>query len=200
MANNGKLHSNPEDCIKHLIENLLGVEGSQREGLEETPKRYINAMQYLTSGYTDNPKEFLKSFEDGQGAPDSLVFQGGVQLYSLCEHHLLPFFGVAHIGYIPRNKIIGLSKISRVADMFSRRFQVQERLTTQIASYLEDYLDAKAVGVVLRCRHMCMEMRGVRKPGTITYTSSLHGDFKDEPEARAEFMQFVALADRDARV
>jgi GTP cyclohydrolase I len=190
-----RTHSNAEDCIAHLIENLVGPTSAKREGLLETPKRYIAAMQALTAGYSARPETFLKTFEDGAEGYDQLVFQGQIQLYSLCEHHMLPFFGVAHIGYIPDKKIIGLSKIARVVDMFAQRFQVQERLTRQVMTFLESYLQPKAVGVVIRCRHMCMEMRGVQKPGTITYTSALEGDFKYEPEARAEFMKFVGMAD-----
>lgn len=191
-------HDNACDCVKHLIENLAGLNVSPSMG--ETPARYVAAMQTLTQGYEVDPKLFLKVFEDGAEGYNGLVFQGQIQLYSLCEHHMLPFFGVAHVGYIPNGKIIGLSKIARIVNMFSQRFQVQERLTRQIAQALDEHLQPKAVGVVLRCRHMCIEMRGVQKPGTITYTSQLSGDFLDEPEARAEFLKFVEMADKDVRI
>jgi GTP cyclohydrolase I len=113
----------------------------------------------------------------------------------MCEHHLAPFFGVAHIGYIPDGRVVGLSKLSRVVDIFARRLQTQERLTAQIAAALEEGLKPKAVGVVLRCRHLCMESRGVQKPGTITYSSALRGGFKSHGAARSEFMTMVRLAD-----
>lgn len=185
----------PEVCVAHLMEDLLGSEMSARPGLVETPGRYVRAMQSLTQGYQVDPTTFLKAFEDGAEGYTGLVFQGQIQLYSLCEHHMLPFFGVAHVGYIPKGRIIGLSKIARIVNMYAQRLQVQERLTREIANALDRYLEPVAVGVVLRCRHMCIEMRGVQKPGTITYTSHLDGAFMEEPEARAEFMKFVEMAD-----
>lgn len=186
--------------VRELLEGVVGSVRLDREGMHETPQRYVKALQFLTSGYHIKPVDVLKQFTDGAQSYNGLVFQGQIQVYSLCEHHLLPFFGVAHVGYIPDGKIVGLSKISRVVDLFSRRFQVQERLTTEIADCLRETLKPQAVGVVLRCRHMCMEMRGVQKPGTITYTSSLFGDFLLEPETRAEFMEFVKMADADLHI
>lgn len=186
---------NYEEYITRLIEKLMGPGFASRPGMQETPARYLKAMQSLTQGYHIDSSTFLKAFEDGAEGYNGLVFQGQIQLYSLCEHHMLPFFGVAHVGYIPKGKIIGLSKIARIVNMFAQRLQVQERLTRQVADALEAYLEPAAVGVVIRCRHMCIEMRGVQKPGTITYTSHLSGDFLNEPEARAEFMKFVAMAD-----
>jgi len=195
------LRARVEQSVKDVILGLTdnGPSGL-RPGMAETPARYVKAMETLTSGYGVDASSFLKSFKDGAEGYGGLVFQGQIQLYSLCEHHMLPFFGVAHVGYIPDGKIIGLSKIARLVNMFAQRFQVQERLTRQIAQALEEYLDPKAVGVVLRCRHMCIEMRGVQKPGTITYTSHLEGDFLHEPEARAEFLKFVEMADKDVRI
>ena len=166
-----------------------------REGLRETPDRVAQAFKFWTSGYNKDPKDVLKTFEDGASVYDELVFQGGIQIHSLCEHHIAPFFGVAHIGYIPNGKIVGLSKLARLAEIFARRLQVQERLTCQIAQALEEHLDPLGVGVVLRCRHLCMESRGIQKSGTITYTSALLGAFKKETSARDEFLKFVALAD-----
>lgn len=183
------------DSIHDLIKSLIGEERAARPGMAETPHRYIRAMHALTSGYNIDPQSFMKIFEDGAEGYNGLVFQGQIQLYSMCEHHMLPFFGVAHVGYIPKGRVIGLSKIARIVNMFAQRFQVQERLTREIAESLMEHLDPRAVGVVIRCRHMCMEMRGVQKPGTITYTSHLQGDFLNEPEARAEFMKFVEMAD-----
>ena len=189
-----------ERSVSEMIRGLVGEERASRPGISETPGRYVKAMQSLTQGYAVQPSTFLKSFEDGAEDYKGLVFQGQIQLYSLCEHHMLPFFGVAHVGYIPDGKIIGLSKIARIVNMFSQRLQVQERLTRQVAESLNHYLKPRAVGVVLRCRHMCIEMRGVQKPGTITYTSHLMGDFMNEPEARAEFMQFVKMADEGLHI
>src|SRR3990172_7267743 len=191
----GTPHVLGSDCIENFMERLVGPDEMRRAGLSETPARYMKAMQSLTQGYHIDPTTFLKAFEDGAEGYNGLVFQGQIQLYSLFDHHILPFFGVAHVGYIPRGKIIGLSKIARIVNMFAQRFQVQERLTRQVADALDEYLQPAAVGVVIRCRHMCMEMRGVQKSGTVTYTSHLSGDFLNEPEARAEFMKFVEMAD-----
>ena len=182
--------------VRTLLNHFDG-EGD-REGTRETPARYVKAMEFWTSGYQQEPEEVLKQFDDGAQSYDEMVFQGGIPIYSLCEHHLTPFFGIAHIGYIPQGKIVGLSKLSRLADIFARRFQVQERLTCQIASALNEHLSPLGVGVVLRCRHLCMESRGVQKTGTITYTSALHGVFKDKAPAREEFLRFVCLADARA--
>lgn len=197
-------HSDPESGIANLIEQLVGEQNAERQGLAETPKRYMAALQALVAGYHTKPEDFMKTFEDGSEGYEGIVFQGRIQVYSLCEHHMLPFFGVAHVGYIPRpwskhtkrGGIIGLSKIARIVDMFARRLQVQERLTRQIAGFIDEALDAQGVGVVLRCRHMCMEMRGVQKPNTVTYTSTLLGDFLQEGPARSEFMSFVTMADQ----
>lgn len=167
-----------------------------REGLRETPVRVTKAWQYWTSGYYQDPAEILKTFEDGAKNYDEMVFQGNIPVYSHCEHHLAPFFGVAHIGYIPKQRIVGLSKISRLVDVFAHRLQVQERLTTQIADSLFQCLEPLGVGVVVRCRHLCMESRGIRRHGTVTYTSSLLGVFRQE--AKSEFMRFVERADADA--
>lgn len=187
-----------ERSISTLLE-FLG-ENSDREGLRETPTRFLTAWRFWTSGYQLDAATILKQFEDGAQNYDQLVFQGAIPLYSHCEHHLAPFFGVAHIGYIPRERIVGLSKLARLVDVFARRLQVQERLTTQVAQALMDHLKPRAAGVVLRCRHMCMESRGVQKTGTITYTSALLGEFRTEAETRAEFLRFVQQADAQTRV
>ena len=159
----------------------------------ETPRRMESTLRYLTAGYIRTPEKVLKVFEEP--SCDEMVFQGNIAVYSLCEHHILPFFGVAHVAYIPDKKIVGLSKIARVIEILSRRFQVQERLTAEIADTLYNHLNARGAGVVLRCRHMCMEMRGIKKPGTITYTSALRGCVKISGDAREEFMSFVQMAD-----
>ena len=162
-----------------------------REGLAETPERVSRAWAEWTSGYGVDPATVLKSFVDGSEKYDELVFQGGIVFHSHCEHHLAPFFGVAHIGYIPDGRVVGLSKLSRLVDVFARRLQVQERLTVQIAGALQEVLKPKAVGVVMQARHLCMESRGISRAGTLTTTSALLGQFRDEPEARAEFMSMV---------
>lgn len=162
-----------------------------REGLQETPERAAKAWEYWTSGYDVDPASVLKTFDDGSESYDAMVFQGNIACFSTCEHHLAPFFGVAHIGYIPGSRIVGLSKLARLVEVFSRRLQVQERITSQVANALEKHLDPKGVGVVLQCRHMCMESRGIQKIGTVTTTSCLHGAIRDEPETRAEFMTMV---------
>ena len=179
-----------------LFRNFLDQigEDGDREGLRETPARAASAWAEWTSGYGQDPAAVLKTFKDGSENYDELVFQGNIQTYSHCEHHLAPFFGVAHIGYIPRGKVVGLSKLARLVEIFARRLQVQERLTVQIANALNDALKPRAVGVVLQCRHLCMESRGIRHVGSATTTSALHGAFRDEPEARAEFMSMVHTA------
>ena len=188
------------DAFGHLIiERLLAWVGEdpKREGLLETPSRAIQAWDFWTSGYGVDPLSVLKTFEDGAGAHDDMVFQGNISVYSHCEHHLAPFFGVAHIGYIPNGRVVGLSKLARVTEVFARRLQTQERLTREICDALKAGLNPQAVGVVLRCRHLCIESRGVAKAGTITYTSALEGGFFDHGPARAEFLQFVARADAE---
>lgn len=175
-----------------LLEAIGEVPG--REGLLQTPDRVSRAWSHWTSGYTDDPTKVLKCFEDGAQGCDEMVFQGKIPFYSHCEHHLAPFFGLAHIAYIPNGRIVGLSKLSRVTDIFARRLQVQERLCNQIATAINEALQPLGVGVVLQARHMCMESRGVQRTGTITVTSALRGNFKEAPEVRAEFMTFVQSA------
>lgn len=166
-------------------------EDPARQGLRETPERFLSAWREWSWGYHQDPKEILKTFEDGADKVDELVLVRDIPVYSHCEHHLAPFFGVAHVAYIPSGRIIGLSKIPRVVQVFARRLQVQERLTQQIAHAIKDALAPKGVGVVIECRHLCMESRGIRVPGATTITSCLLGVLKDEPAARAEFMGLV---------
>lgn len=178
-----------------MILRLLERTGAtMRPGLQDTPARFLAALDFMTSGYGHNPLEVLKTFEDGAEGVDQMVFQAAIPFFSLCEHHLSPFFGYAHLAYIPVRKIVGLSKLARLVEIFGRRLQVQERLCNQIASSLDEHLKPKGVGVVLQARHMCMESRGVQKIGTVTMTSALRGVIKDEPPARAEFMSFVQTA------
>jgi GTP cyclohydrolase I len=179
------------ELLSQAASTLITLSGDlvERDGLRDTPRRFAEAFSFLTSGTTKRVEDVLTTF-DSQGA-DELVFQGSIPVWSLCEHHLLPFFGVAHIGYIPNGRIIGLSKFARIVDVFARRLQVQERLTAQIADALAKHLTPQGVGVVLKCRHACMEARGIKQAGTVTMTSALRGCIKDEAEARAEFFALV---------
>lgn len=162
-----------------------------REGLQETPTRFLKAWSFWCGGYQTDPKEVLKTFADGADNYGGMIVQTDIPVYSTCEHHLAPFFGVAHIGYIPNGRVVGLSKLSRLVDVFARRLQVQERLTTQIAETFDAIVKPQAVGVVIQCRHMCMESRGIQRQGALTTTSALLGKFMVEPETRAEFLKFL---------
>jgi GTP cyclohydrolase IA len=180
-----KLH----DALRSLLR--AGGEDPGREGLLETPARFLRAWQEWTSGYAENPAEILKTFDDGASAYDEMVLVRDIPVYSLCEHHLAPFFGIAHVGYLPRGRIVGLSKLNRLVGAFSRRLQVQERLTTQIADTLFEALAPYGVAVMLECRHMCMESRGIRQPGAATVTSAMRGHLKDDAKSRAEFLAII---------
>jgi len=180
-----------EEAAKLLI-NAIPEE--RREGLRETPRRFADAWIHYTSGYGVDPATVLKMFEDGAEDCDQMVVQGPISLWSLCEHHMAPFFGAAYIAYIPNKRIVGLSKMVRLLDIFARRLQVQERLTNQIANAIDEILEPTGVGVILRCRHTCMEMRGVERIGSITTTSALRGAILHEPDARSEFLEFVKLS------
>ncbi|MEM7400780.1 MAG: GTP cyclohydrolase I FolE [Pseudomonadota bacterium] len=177
-----------EDHVRSML-HLIG-ENPDREGLLDTPKRVAKAMHFLTGGYQLGVQDVVKNalFEE---QCEEMVIVKDVEFYSLCEHHMLPFFGRAHVGYLPKNKVIGLSKIARVTDVFARRLQVQERLTTQIATGLMDVLDAHGVAVVLEASHFCMVMRGVQKQNSKTVTSSMLGAFRDDSRSRSEFMEHI---------
>lgn len=185
------------DAMHKTIRGLitLGGDDPDRPGLRDTPKRFVKAWAHWTSGYDTDPLAMLTQFEDGATDYDQMVLQGAIPFWSLCEHHLAPFFGVAHIGYLPNGRIVGLSKILRLVDVFARRLQVQERMATQIADAMMEGLHAHGVGVVLRCRHSCIESRGVQKSGSTTTTSALRGSIKEHAGARTEFLQFVRTAD-----
>ncbi|QAY02045.1 GTP cyclohydrolase type I [Vibrio phage vB_VpS_CA8] len=159
-----------------------------REGIQETPKRVAKAFAKWFGGYGMDAGSILKTFEDGAEGADSMVAVVDIPFYSKCEHHMADIIGVATVAYIPNGKIVGLSKLSRLVDMYARRLQVQERLTTQIADALVEHLDPIGVGVKIRARHMCMESRGVCQQGHHTVTTALRGAIKTEPETRAEFM------------
>lgn len=166
-------------------------EDPTREGLRETPARFLKAWKFWTKGYREKVEDIMKVFEDGAEGCDEMIVVKDIPIYSHCEHHLAMIIGTATVAYIPNGKILGLSKIARVVEVFARRLQVQERLTNQIAEALQTHLDPKGVAVSITARHMCMESRGVEKPGAATVTQALRGVFKTDPAARAEFMGLV---------
>ena len=176
-----------------MVRDLLSYIGEDpdREGLLETPARFLKAWAEYTRGYREKPEDILKSFEDGAERVDEMVIVRDIPVYSLCEHHLAPFFGRAYVGYVPDKRILGLSKISRLVEVFGRRLQVQERLTNQIADALDENLQPLGVAVVIECRHMCMESRGVRHTGTSTVTSALRGSIKANADTRREFLSLI---------
>ena len=176
-----------------MVRDLLTYIGEDpaREGLLETPNRFLKAWREYTRGYLEKPEDVLKSFEDGAERVDEMVIVRDIPVYSLCEHHLAPFFGKAYVGCIPDQRILGLSKISRLVEVFARRLQVQERLTNQIADALDTHLQPLGVAVVIECRHMCMESRGVRHTGTATVTSALRGIIKKDADSRREFLSLI---------
>ncbi|MFB3049416.1 MAG: GTP cyclohydrolase I FolE, partial [Acidimicrobiia bacterium] len=166
-------------------------EDPDREGLDRTPLRVAKALDYLTSGYSTSVEEVVNdAIFDAEGA-EEMVLVRDIEFYSMCEHHMLPFFGTAAVAYLPKGKIIGLSKIARVLDVFARRLQLQERLTNQVAGALEDILDPHGVAVVLEGRHLCMMMRGVQKQESAMITSAMRGTFKDNPRTRSEFLELI---------
>ncbi len=167
---------------------LLG-EDPQREGLLKTPERVAKSMQYLTQGYQIDPKAILNSAKFHEEVSEMVIVKD-IELFSLCEHHMLPFFGKAHVAYIPNGWITGLSKIARVVDTFSRRLQVQERLTTQILNVIKETLDPLGVAVVIEASHLCMMMRGVQKQNSVTTTSAFWGEF-EKNESRSEFIRLI---------
>ncbi len=177
-----------EDLIFKLLETL--GEDPKREGLFHTPKRVSASLKYLTSGYLENPIDVLKKAIFNEEY-DEMVIVRDIEMFSLCEHHLLPFFGKCHIAYIPNKKIVGLSKIARVVNIYARRLQVQERLTQQIANTIEEVLQPKGVAVVIEALHLCMVMRGVEKQNPHIITSSMLGLFRKNRSTRMEFMNLI---------
>ena len=179
------------DNIKSNYENILNLvgENKDREGLLKTPERAAKAISFLTEGYDKNPHKILQSAMFKESYSEMVIVKD-IELYSLCEHHLLPFFGKAHIAYIPNGHIVGLSKLPRVVDVFSRRLQVQERLTEQILDCINDTLSPKGVAVVIEASHMCMMMRGVQKQNSSTTTSGFRGAFR-ETDTRNEFLKLI---------
>ncbi len=180
--------------VEALIRELLVEIGEDpnREGLQRTPLRVAKAYEFLTSGYHRSAEEVINGAVFASEA-NNMVIARDIEVYSLCEHHLLPFFGRCHVGYIAQKHLIGVSKLARVVDLLARRLQIQERLTAQIARHVMDAVDAEGVGVVMECRHLCMMMRGVEKQNSVMTTSSVLGSFHRDPATRTEFM---ALIDR----
>ena len=179
--------TNLQDLMRETLVRL--GEDPDRDGLRQTPERMERSLQYLTEGYQEDPEETLRGAMFDV-AYDEMVILKDIEMFSLCEHHLLPFFGKVHVAYIPQGKVIGLSKVPRLVDVFTRRLQVQERLTTQIADAIESAIKPHGVGVVIEARHLCMMMRGVEKQHSSTITSSMLGAFR-EKETRDEFLALI---------
>jgi GTP cyclohydrolase IA len=182
--------SRVEELVRQLI--LEMGEDPNREGLLKTPHRVARAWQHFTSGYHKKLEEVINGAIFNEDCSEMVVVKD-IEYFSHCEHHMLPFFGHAHVGYIPRGKVIGLSKIPRIIDMFARRMQVQERLTHQVAQALNEVLDPAGVAVIIEGRHMCMQMRGVEKQNSYATTSAMLGEFHDDQETRMEFLSIVGM-------
>jgi GTP cyclohydrolase I len=180
------------ETIADLMRKILVKLGEdpEREGLKKTPERYETAMRFLTSGYAQDPEKVLNGAKFSV-CYDEIIVVKDIEVYSLCEHHLLPFFGKCHVAYLPDKQVVGLSKIARLVNVFARRLQIQERLTSQIAEALLDRLKPRGVGVIIEARHMCMVMRGVEKQGSVAVTSSMLGTFRDNKQTRDEFLSLV---------
>jgi GTP cyclohydrolase I len=179
------------EMIQAVRTLLIGLgENPDREGLKDTPKRVVKALQFLTKGYDESLDELLNGAVFTEDANEMVLIRD-IDIFSSCEHHILPIIGRAHVAYIPNGKVIGLSKIARVCEMYARRLQVQERLTIQIADALQCLLKPQGVAVVIEATHMCMVMRGVQKPGSWTVTSAMRGMFAEDPRTRKEFMDLI---------
>jgi GTP cyclohydrolase IA len=177
-----------EDLVREMLVRL--GEDPSREGLAATPERVHKAMKFLTKGYQEDPEALLKGALFTVSY-DEMVIVKDIEMFSLCEHHMLPFFGKVHVAYIPHGRVIGLSKIPRLIELFSRRLQIQERLTTQIAETIQKVIEPQGVGVVIEARHLCMMMRGVEKQHSGALTSAMRGEFRDRKETRNEFLALV---------
>ena len=202
MADQQRFSENNEydqDAVRKISDSVSSTlaaigEDPDREGLLKTPERVAKAQLFLTQGYQQDAAQILESalFEESY---DEMILVKDIELYSMCEHHMVPFFGKAHVAYIPDGHIVGLSKIPRVVDVFARRLQVQERLTIQIRTAIEEALKPQGVAVVIEATHLCMVMRGVQKQGSVTTTSSMSGPFLENTHTRAEFMRLIHSSD-----
>ena len=190
--------SRPPDEVRSAQDHVRGIlrylgEDPEREGLLDTPARYVRALNEHFSGYALDPGEYLaKTFEEVDGY-DELVLVSDIEVFSHCEHHMVPFVGKAHVAYIPNGRVVGLSKIARVVDVYAKRLQVQEKLTKQIADAIQGHLEPQGVAVIMQCQHFCMCYRGVRKPGSWTTTSKLHGLFLIDAAARMELFTLIGM-------
>lgn len=173
-----------EEILKELGEDL------NREGLKDTPKRAAKALQYLTKGYQENIDDIINEALFVSNMSEMVIIKN-IEMYSLCEHHLLPFLGTCHVGYIPNGKVLGLSKVARIVDYYARRLQIQERLTAEIAECIERITGAKGVAVVMEAKHLCMMMRGVEKQNSVLTTSVMLGEMRDNPSSRLEFLNLI---------
>lgn len=185
----GQMEIHPVEIVRGLLQAI--GENHHREGLRETPARVAKAWEFWTRGYNMNPAEILKTFEDGAEGCDEMVVRKDIPLYSHCEHHMAAIFGKVTVAYIPNGRVVGLSKMDRLVEVFAARLQVQERLTTQIADAMMEHLKPKGVGVWVSARHMCVESRGVQNQNSETQTTALRGVFKEQSETRAEFLALV---------
>jgi GTP cyclohydrolase I len=186
-----KRHIQPGSIAEHMRPILEEIgEDAKREGLARTPERFEKALKFLTSGYETDINKIVNGALFNETCDDMVIVKD-IEFFSMCEHHLLPFFGKMHVGYLPNGKIIGLSKIPRIVDMFARRLQVQERLTHQIAEVIQQVLTARGVGVICEARHFCMMMRGVEKQHSGTVTSTMLGAFREQKQTRDEFLALV---------
>lgn len=177
-----------ENLVKELLLKL--GENPAREGIEKTPKRYAEALRFLTSGYDKDPIKVMNGSIYDENIRDMVIVKD-IEFYSLCEHHILPFYGKCHIGYIPRGKVIGLSKLPRIVEIFSRRLQLQERLSSQVAHTIMDLINPYGVAVVMEAAHLCMMMRGVEKQNSRAITSCMLGAFEKSPKTRTEFLNLI---------
>ncbi len=182
---------NIEKVSKLVRELLIEIgEDPDREGLLATPDRMAKALEFLTAGYSQTPEEVINNAVFSSESNNMIICRD-IEVYSMCEHHMLPFYGKCHIGYIPTGKLLGVSKLARIVDCFSRRLQIQERLTSQIAHAIAETVDAEGVGVVMECRHLCMMMRGVQKQNSVMTTSEVIGTFRRELATRTEFLDLL---------
>lgn len=181
-----------DGSLASLVEQVLLQLGEDpaREGLEKTPERVARALRFMTKGYAEDPKEVINGALFREDYQEMIVLKD-LDFFSLCEHHILPFFGKAHVAYLPKHRIVGISKLARLVEVYARRLQVQERMTTQIANILMDELDPQGVAVVLQAEHLCMRMRGVEKQNSVVVTSAMLGVFRSHQETRQEFMTLV---------